>query len=321
MKKGYVYIILTTLFFSSMEISLKTVTNDFNPIQITLSRFFVGGLVLLPFAIKRLKSLSLSITKSDLKYFAFLGFMCVVVSMSLYQLAVLNTKASVVAVLFSCNPVFVMLLAYLILKEKIYRHNIISLILEVLGIIVIINPLHTKLTFSGIFLTLSSAIIFSMYTVFGKRKTLKFGGIVVTCFSFIFGSLEMLVLVLLTRINFISNILNKKGLHVFANIPIFSGYTLHNIPTMIYVFVFVTGVGYALYFMAMEATSTSLTSLVFFFKPVISPILALLILKEFIPINMIIGILLIVIGSIVSIIPTIITQSHNKHIESLYKSQ
>lgn len=258
MKKGYVYIILTTLFFSSMEISLKTVTNDFNPLQITLSRFFVGGLVLLPFAVKRLRALSLSITKSDLKYFAFLGFMCVVVSMSLYQLAVLNTKASVVAVLFSCNPVFVMLLAYLILKEKIYRHNVISLILEVLGIIVIINPLHTKLTLSGIFLTLSSAIIFSMYTVFGKRKTLKFGGIVVTCFSFIFGSLEMLILVLLTKINFIADILNKNKLHVFANIPIFSGYTLHNMPIMIYVFVFVTGVGYALYFMAMEATSTSL---------------------------------------------------------------
>ncbi|MFA1718368.1 EamA family transporter [Clostridioides difficile] len=69
MKKGYVYIILTTLFFSSMEISLKTVTNDFNPLQITLSRFFVGGLVLLPFAVKRLRALSLSITKSDLKYF------------------------------------------------------------------------------------------------------------------------------------------------------------------------------------------------------------------------------------------------------------
>lgn len=319
MKKGYVYIILTTLFFSSMEISLKTVTNDFNPLQITLSRFFVGGLVLLPFAIKKLKSLNLSITKSDLKYFAFLGFMCVVVSMSLYQLAVLNTKASVVAVLFSCNPVFVMLLAYLILKEKIYRHNVISLILEVLGIIVIINPLHTKLTLSGIFLTLSSAIIFSMYTVFGKRKTLKFGGIVVTCFSFIFGSIEMLILVLLSKINFIADILNKNKLHEFANIPLFSGYTLHNMPIMIYVFVFVTGIGYALYFMAMEATSTSLTSLVFFFKPVISPILALLILKEIIPINMVIGILFIVLGSIISIVPTIITQAHNKHIEALYK--
>ncbi len=158
-----------------------------------------------------------------------------------------------------------------------------------------------------------------MYTVFGKRKTLKFGGIVVTCFSFIFGSLEMLILVLLTKINFIADILSKNKLNVFANIPIFSGYTLHNMPIMIYVFVFVTGVGYALYFMAMEATSTSLTSLVFFFKPVISPILALLILKEIIPINMIIGILLIVIGSIISIIPTIITQMHNKHVEALYK--
>lgn len=106
--KEYVYITLSTFLFSTMEIALNTVG-------------------------------------SDLKYFSFLGFMCVVISMTFYQLAVSTSKASVVAVLFSCNPVFVMFFAYILLKEDIHKNNIISLILEILGILIIRNPLHTKL--------------------------------------------------------------------------------------------------------------------------------------------------------------------------------
>ncbi len=42
MKKGYMYIALTTLIFSTMEIALKLVSDDFNPIQLTFTRFFIG---------------------------------------------------------------------------------------------------------------------------------------------------------------------------------------------------------------------------------------------------------------------------------------
>ena len=120
MKKGYLYIAITTILFSSMEIALKSISTIFNPIQLTFERFFVGGLVLLPFAIKSIKSRNISINKEDIKQFFLLGFICVVVSMIFYELAVIYTKASVVGVIFSCNPIFVMIFAYLFLKEEIH---------------------------------------------------------------------------------------------------------------------------------------------------------------------------------------------------------
>lgn len=302
MKKGYLYIAITTILFSSMEIMLKFISNTFNPIQLTFERFFIGGLILLPFAIKSLKSKEVSIDKEDIKQFLFLGFMCVVVSMIFYQLAVTHTKASVVAVIFSCNPVFVMLFAYVFLKEKIHSHNIVSLILEIVGIIIIINPLSIKLSPIGVALTLLAAITFALYGVLGKKSTIKFGGEVVTCFSFIFGSLEMLILILIGHIPSISSLLNSFNISDFANVPLFTGYNMNNIWAVIYVYVFVTGLGYASYFKAMEETSANTTSLVFFFKPVLSPILAFIFINEFIPINMIAGILFIVVGSIFTII-------------------
>ena len=305
MKKGFIYIGITTFLFSTMEIALKTISDNFNPVQLNFSRFLIGGIIFLPFALKALKSKQISLTPKDIKT-------CVVISMTFYQLAVMNTKASVVAVLFSCNPIFVMIFAYMVLKEKIYKHNIIALVLELLGIIIIINPLNTKLSITGIILTLLAAITFAIYGVLGKKSCAKFGGIVVTCFSFILGGLEMLILSLLSHLNIISDFLKSFNLNQFAEIPILSGYTLDTLPSVLYVFICVTGIGYALYFKAMEVTSANTTSLVFFFKPILSPILALIILKELIPINMILGILFILSGSLASLLPSLINEHHRK---------
>ena len=71
LKKGYLYIALSTFFFSTMEISLKLVAGNFNSIQMTVSRFFVGSLVLLPFAIKHLKAIEVKLEKKT--YFYLLG--------------------------------------------------------------------------------------------------------------------------------------------------------------------------------------------------------------------------------------------------------
>ena len=235
MKEKYIYIALTTVIFSTMEIALKLVAGAFNPIQLTFTRFFIGGIFLIPFAVNTLNKKNMKISKDDLKFFAFLGFLGTVVSMVLYQLAVVNTKASVVAVLFSCNPVFVTILAYFLLKEAIHKKNIAALFLDVAGIIVIINPLSTRLSAAGVILTLTSTITFALYGVSGKKKCAKFGGIVVTCFGFIFGSLEMLVLIGLSHVSAVSAMLSNAGLAIFSNIPLFTGYNLNTLPIISFI--------------------------------------------------------------------------------------
>ena len=81
------------------------------------------------------------------------------------------------------------------------------------------------------------------------------------------------------------------------NIPILSGINLQNIIPLILLGVLVTGFGYMFYFKAMDTTSVTTASMVFFIKPALAPIFALLILNESISINTIIGIALILIGA------------------------
>lgn len=177
MRKEYLYIFSSTILFSSMEIALKLVSNQFNPIQLTFLRFLIGSLVLFPLAMKSLKLRKLTLKSDDLKFFMVEGFICVVVSMTLYQLAILNSKASIVAILFSCNPVFVIVFAYLIIKEKIYKRTILTLVISMLGIICIMNPFHMTNNIYGMMYTLLSAITFALYVVIGKKKNKSMGNL------------------------------------------------------------------------------------------------------------------------------------------------
>ena len=297
MKRGYLFIALATLFFSTMEIALKEVAGLFNPVQLNLTRFLIGGLVLIPFARRMLRKRGVRIDGLSLVKLAGLGFLGIVVSMTLYQLAVENTNASVVAVLFSCNPVFVLVFAGLILRTQILRQHVMALVLECLGILILINPLDTSISTAGITFTLLSTAVFALYAVLGTKMCAKYSGVVVTCVSFLFASLEMAAIV--------AGVLADIGLGLFADIPLLSGYTPFSALMMLYICVGVTGAGFACYFMAMEATSPITASLVFFFKPALAPVLALVFLQEAIPVSMVVGVLFILAGSLVSLIPAL----------------
>ena len=107
---GYLYIVLCAVIFSTMEVMLKTVHGVFAPMQITCLRFLIGGLLLVPFALRSMKKKGAAFTRADAGFFALTGFLCVAFSMVLYQMAVTYTKASVVALSFSVELRAVLLL-------------------------------------------------------------------------------------------------------------------------------------------------------------------------------------------------------------------
>lgn len=305
-KKGYFYILITIIMFTSYEVVLKFISGQLNAMQMTLCRFTVGFIILLPLALHTLNKRGERLDGKSLGHFALLGLLGIALGMPILHVAVNYAGSSVAAVLFSCNPVFVTFLAFFLLKEPILPRHIAALALEVAGTIAIINPFQTSVNLLGTGLALLSTILFSFYGVLGKRKCARYGGAVVTCFSFFFGSLILLVLILLSHIPALAQALIGMGLADFANIPIFAGYTLENLPYVLFVSVGVAGIGFCCYFLAMEYQPASVVSLVYFFKPALAPVLAWLIHGEVIARNMLLGIILIVSGSLCAIVPGIL---------------
>ncbi len=307
---GIVSIGIATLIFSCMEVMLKLppVSGVFHPMQITVERFFIGGLCLIPFAVVSLRKKKVRLRGEHLRAFAFTGLLCVPLSMVLFQLAVSYGQASVVAVLFSGNPIFVTILAFLLLREAIHWNNVLALALEVCGILAIINPFsgESQVNLLSVALVIISALLFSSYSVFGKRLTRECGGLAVTCMSFLFGGAELLILLLLGHLGPVAAIYEAIGLSIFVDVPFFAGINAVTLPYFLFICLINSAAGYVFHMLAMEKTGPHMTNLIFFFKPIIAPLFALALLGEVITTNMIVGILFFLAGSLSGIIPTVL---------------
>ena len=314
---GCLCIAMATLIFSSMEVVLKhpALSGAFHPLQITMERFLVGGLCLIPVAAHTLKKKGVRLTGHDLAYFAMTGFLNVCLGMVLFQLAVTFGQANVVAVIFSGNPIFVTVLAAIILHETIRWNNILALVFEILGILAIVNPFgNSQVSLLSVALTVISALLFALYAVLGKKKTARVGSIVVTCCTFLFGSLELCLCLLLGHLEPVAAALQSAGLELFANVPFFQGITPESLPYFLFVGIVNTAAGYVFHMLAIEKTSAIYGSLVFFFKPILAPIFAFLILGEAITPTILLGIAMFLIGSLLGIIPTILRNRHPKEV-------
>ncbi len=301
--KGLFCIAASTVLFSTMEIALKQIAGDFNPVQLNFIRFTLGGLFLLPFTISYLRRKGIRIKAIDLLFFLLTGFAGITVSMAFYQTALIETPASVVAVIFSCNPVFTAIFAALILKEKINIFTIFSAVLAAAGIILIAAPFNNSASpVQGIVLTICGATAFSLYGVLGRTKSSRLGVMAVTCFSFIAAGLEMLILIFISHLSPAISLLHKAGLEIFTSIPITSGISLTNLPVLLYVSIFVTGLGYTLYALAIRNTSAQAASSVFYIKPFLAALLSYFILNEVTGFTTAVGIALISAGSVFTLI-------------------
>lgn len=284
--KSFIFVLITALCFGTMEIALKLGGGSFSALQITFLRFLIGGLFLLPFAIKDIKKRHLKLTRSDIAYITLLGVVGICISMTFFQLGVMNCNANTAAVIISSNPVFTMIFAYFIVKEPFTARKAVVLAISVIGLIFVADPadMAEGNTAKGLIYAFIAAVMFALYTALGKLRVAKLGGMVQNSFSFLIAAVIELVIVLV------------KG------DPVISGITLRSLPVLLYTGIVVTGIGYFAYMKAIELSGPSNASVAFFIKPVIAVILAQIILSEPIRWNIVVGVCLILIGSVINML-------------------
>ncbi|AKA70743.1 DMT family transporter [Clostridium scatologenes] len=290
MKKGYIFIILTALFYSTQEISGKFLASKgkMDPFQVMFIVFFIGAIILFPLAIKDIKSKNIEIDFNDLIYIGICGVLSATISMSMLQFAVTYTQASTSAVLFCTNSIFTVPFAYFILKEKVKKTTLISMAISLVGVVIIFQPakvisgMNSSRDFIGILFAFGAAIVWSLYTVLSKKKINKYGGYVFNFIAFSFGVLALLLIL------------------IFTNRPIFHGVTTNNIIVLLYMGIFIKAIGYICYLGAVKETSAVTASTVFLIKPALATILSVVVLSEKIALSTIVGIVFIVLGSYIN---------------------
>lgn len=256
MKKGIIYVFITAIVFTTLEPVSKLISMQINPFAMTFLRFSIGGMILVPFAVSKIKKERIRLNFGDYVSITLLGVLCICFSMVLLQYAVITAESpALMAIIFSSNSVFTILFAAFILKDKITPLKLAAIGLCIAGVLVC-SDFTVGANLFSVVLAVLSALSFSLYAVLSKKLMKKVTGIIQTSFSFFFGSLVLLIVLLC------------------ANIEIVGGISYNNIWHILYLGFVVTGIGYWSYFAALEKNSAMTASLVFFIKPILTPFAA-----------------------------------------------
>ena len=273
--KGYLWLFFTITIFSTYEVVGSMFAQDIHPLLVNAIRFSVGGLFLLPLALKQIRQEKLKLEGSDLLALFGLGFLNAGVCMGLMQSSLKYTEASTAAVLLSSNPLFVSLLSVFIFKESLTKDKITALILGIAGMLLVSGGLRAENAL-GPLLAIMASVFWAVYTVAGKRLSQRYGSLVLNAISFLLGGGFLLILTLVLAI------------------PI-TGIDASNIPPPL-----LRGschrIAYYAFFTGLLYLDTTMGAAVFFFKPALATVFAYFLLGEPISTRKVLGILVIMLA-------------------------
>ena len=267
--------------FSTVEVASKIIGPRVDPIVLTFIRFFVTGLLLILISLPILRCKTEPFSAKDYGIFLLNGLIGITLALSLFHTAILILdKAASAAVIFCINPVFVVILARYINREPWSGRKWAGVFLGVAGVFCFAyeSGVFAWNSLNGLTLMVLSAFLFALSTCISRRVVGRYGALVLMGFSSLAGSLIILPLAVI-----------RTGI---GDLPVIAGASL----PILYVTVFGTSLAYVLYYYGLLNTSAQRGAMIFFLKPVLASILAVVILGEEINTYMLTGIALILSG-------------------------
>ena len=300
-QKAIFCMLLAGILFSLTEVAMKKINADLNGVQVNATRYFLCGLALMPWSRAQLKVRSTTMTAAQMKLCTLLGFFGIFIVGPLYQMASATLGAANTGVIFSSTPLFIIMLAALILHTPVTRRESIALALQVLAIAILVDPFHMTMDPVGVAALLLCVVCYSLYAVGGKKLMHALGSITVTAWSFFWGGVQLLLVAGMSHIPAVAQYLTAHGFANYAYVPLFTGYTWANLSWVLLLYIGITLVAFLSWFLAIEWGGVALGSLTYFIKPALSPVFALIFVGEPITAKMLTGMALMISGAFVAL--------------------
>jgi drug/metabolite transporter (DMT)-like permease len=167
---GKIALVLAGILTGLVGTIVKLIDGNIPVFSLVFSRFFLGTLfflIVMSFIDKRFYA----ITKKDIKDYALIGLI-LACSTALTIFALSLSDISQVVLIASTQMVFVAILAFIFLKEKLKTVHRVSIFVAIVGLI-ILNPLGNKLHILGNILALASAFVYSIFLVYTRYEEKK----------------------------------------------------------------------------------------------------------------------------------------------------
>lgn len=243
-------------------------------------RFGAASVLLLPFVVKKLR-----VKRQDWGRLLLCGLCGVTLNIAFFFSGIKLTTALNAGIIVSSTPIFTLLFANIFLKEKITYKLLAGSALGIAGIIVIIGRdiLYNGLSLSpvGDLLMLAATLSFVAYEILSKRLFKTYNSSTITYYSFLIGALTFLPLAFFELIN---------------NPVWFTYLTATSFFGIGYGILCASLLAYSFWEWGLSKIEASRVGFFFYLDPVVSTIVAVLVLSEKITMPFVLGSLLIFAG-------------------------
>jgi drug/metabolite transporter (DMT)-like permease len=283
-KIGYVYLCITFFCWGSIYIVAKYALAEMGPITVSLCRYLVSVICLA--IILKIKGSRKPVKKEHWKYIFVVGAIGYFVSIAC-QLAGTNLlNSSLASLINAMNPITISILAAILLKEKIRKKNIVSILISLVGVYIILGIGDGGISTLGVILSVLSVVFWSGASIAIRKISSEYDPVQTA----LYGMCIALVL----------NIPAAAAENVFV---VQSTVTKEAAFACIYLGIFGTAVAHTCWNKGLQLLDASTCSMFYPMQPLASAVLGVLILHEVLTWNFIAGGLVICVGILITVMP------------------
>src|SRR5215207_4316860 len=265
--------------FVATKISLEYI----DPTTLVWLRFTMGVAVLgLAVGLSRQFSLP---QRKDLGYFAILGFLGITLHQWLQSTGLVTAQATTTAWIITSTPIFIALLGLIVLKERLAWYQVAGIILATFGVLLVVTKgnLSTlsagKFGTPGDFLVLISAVNWAVFSTLSRSGLKRHRATLMMFYVMGFG-------------------------WFFTSILFFASSGLKGIPAIprdgwiaiTFLGIFCSGIAYIFWYDALKVLPVAQTGAFLYLEPIITVIVAALVLREAVLLATLVGGITILIG-------------------------
>lgn len=273
---------LAILFWGASFIATKIALRDAHPATIIFLRFVFGAAVLW-LAIARGRMFR-RLSARDLVYLAILGFIAVPLHQALQAIGLLYTTASSMGWIIALIPVFTAILAWLFLGEGMSARKVLGSILAFSGAVFVVSrgvlspdALRLPSTF-GDALAIASALNWAIFQVASKPILRRLEPTLAMAYVMLLGGIVILPFTTPQALNDLPRL------------------TLESWLALLFLGIFCSGLGYLIWYDALSKIDASQLSSLSYFQPLITLLIAAILLDEAITPAIVLGGAVILVG-------------------------
>ena len=135
-RTAVIALIIANIIWGAAPPIFKWALQDIEPFTLAFLRFFIASIMILPFAYKHLH-----VKREDIAEVFLIGFLGVTLNIAFFFLGLKYAPSINASIIGSAGPIFLILFAFLFLREKPKERVIAGSLIGLLGVLVIPNRL------------------------------------------------------------------------------------------------------------------------------------------------------------------------------------